>query len=114
MRDYLEEFTGIKTLIAILGFCGGLLALSFSKVTKISEGFFTILAGLLCACCFTDPVRHLWEYPETFRNGIAFILGISGMSIARLAHRGIAHIIIGRLFPDDKLTMKGDTSTKME
>ena len=83
MKDYLNEWIGVPTVIAVFGFIGGVLSLSVGGARTPLIALASVFSGLVCATAFTPAVRELWHYPDSFQNGIAFALGLGGYNVVK-------------------------------
>jgi hypothetical protein len=104
--DPLEKALGIKLLWLIAGFCGGVIALAMDKTLTIGNAFFSVFAGMCCASFLTPVVTILiakiYVLPVTLEFSVAFLLGLTGLVLARKAYRFVADASIKDYIPGTK------------
>lgn len=83
MRDFLNEWIGVPTVVAVFGFLGGVLSLSVGGARTPLIAIASVGSGLICSTAFTPAVRELWHYPDSLQNGIAFTLGLGGYNLVK-------------------------------
>lgn len=95
MKDYLEEISGIRSIVLLGGIAGGIIALSLSRVRSYPEAFITFLAGVSASVFFTPFVDHfIWKVPDpSLYGGVAFILGLTGRELSRFAYRWVVRLV---------------------
>lgn len=78
---------GVTFASMIIGFIGAVLGISYVPEMSKKQMFAALLAGLCCAAFMTPVAAHWYSLyfgptvPQFLENGIAFLLGISGMYI---------------------------------
>ncbi len=102
MKDQLYDNFGIKLILPILGFCGGVLSLAFIRNLTVGWAFIAVFAGTVCAAVFTPMVNQLWQLPPSFEAGVAFIIGIGGLSLIGKIHQTISNIQLEDLLRKSK------------
>jgi hypothetical protein len=80
-EDPLESLIGIKLVVAVAGFLGGVIQLSFHKGLSVWGAIVSVLAGVCCAAFGTPLINWYYTLPISVENGIAFLMGLLGMML---------------------------------
>jgi hypothetical protein len=86
-NDPLENATGIKAIVLAAGFFGGVASLAHIRGLSAGKALIAVLSGTVCAAFLTPVVQHYCAFPPAVENGVAFLLGIVGMSaVGKVLH----------------------------
>ena len=72
---------GFEYSIAIAGFFGSVVELTFAKELTLLRLIFAILTGALTAHYSTGPLVHYLKVPVEFHDSLAFGVGLLAMSL---------------------------------
>jgi hypothetical protein len=75
------EHMGIKTSVAVAGFCGGIAALSYLRPASVWHGVGVVTCGLAGAIYWTPVAMHYIELPDSLEHAAAFTLGVTSMVV---------------------------------
>ena len=78
----IAESLGVKYATLIGGFLGALVSLKFIEGMSVWSRASTVLAGALVAAYLTPVVVEWMELSAKMEGGIAFLVGLFGMSMA--------------------------------
>lgn len=68
-------------MVAVAGFLGGVIQLSWNKNLSVFGAMTSVLAGVCCASFGTPLINWYYQIPGAVENGIAFLMGLLGMLI---------------------------------
>lgn len=96
-EDPLESLIGIKLTIAVAGFLGGVIQLSFNRTLSVWGAMLSVLAGV-CSAAFGTPLLS-WYYtlPTSLENGIAFLMGLLGMLLTGKIYQFVSGMSVERV-----------------
>jgi hypothetical protein len=96
-EDPLESLIGIKLTIAVAGFLGGVIQLSFNRTLSVWGAMLSVLAGV-CSAAFGTPLLS-WYYtlPTSLENGIAFLMGLLGMLLTGKIYQFVSSMTVERV-----------------
>jgi len=83
---------GVKYSIAIAGFFGSVVALTFAKELTLLRLIFAILTGSLTAHYSTGPLVHYLKIPVEFHDSLAFGVGLLAMSLIPILFLAVEEI----------------------
>ena len=96
MLEHIAAALGAKKTVLIAGFLGAVLSLKF--VTEESGTWHArvlmAIAGTLCAAYATPALADLLQASEKVENGLAFALGLFGMTFAAAVLRALREMKI--------------------
>lgn len=96
-EDPLFEAIGIKLMVVVVGFLGGVIQLSWNRNLSVWGAVISVLAGVCCAVVVTPMVAWYYSMPDPFENGIAFFLGLLGMMLCGKLYQFGSSLTVERL-----------------
>lgn len=96
-EDPLQDLIGVKLVVAVAGFLGGVIQLSWNKHLSVWGAVVSVLAGVCSASFGTPLINWYYELPIALENGIAFLLGLLGMLITGKVYQFVSDLTVERL-----------------
>jgi len=109
-KDTIYELTGIKMMVLVAGFLGGLIQLSLNPRLSIAGAIISVVAGVSCAA-FVTPAIHFVTISPKFENGAAFFLGLIGMHLMAKVYEWFSALTPGKLM-GSMISFLADRSNK--
>ena len=75
------EIPGIKLTVAIAGFAGGVVSLSYVKPLTKWQAFLAVFTGAVCSNYLTPLVVEYFKPYPTGEGGTAFLVGLTSMNL---------------------------------
>lgn len=95
--DPLNDLVGVKLMVAVAGFLGGVIQLSWNKNLSVWGAVVSVLAGVCSAAFGTPLINWYYQLPLAVENGTAFLLGLLGMLITGKVYQFAADITVERV-----------------
>ncbi len=77
-----ESISEAKIWAAVIGACGAAVSLTFIKDLTWPQKLVMVVCGTVISVLFTEPIIDLVDVPPTWSNGVAFLVGMFGWSLA--------------------------------
>ncbi len=96
-NDPLLEYIGIKLMVIVAGFAGGVIQLAWNRSLSVWGAVVSVLAGVCSAAFVTPLVSWYYSLPVPLENSIAFLLGLLGMILAGKIYQFASGLTVERI-----------------
>jgi xanthosine utilization system XapX-like protein len=96
-NDPLLEFLGIKLMVVVAGFLGGVIQLSWNRNLSVWGAVVSVLAGVCSASFVTPMINWYYSLPIPMENGVAFLLGLLGMLLSGKMYQFASQLTVERI-----------------
>lgn len=84
-------------MVAVAGFLGGVIQLSWNKNLSVWGAVVSVLAGVCSASFGTPMINWYYQLPIAVENGTAFLLGLLGMLITGKLYQFASNVTVERV-----------------